>query len=133
MRGGNGVLSGCVVRGEDHPAYRGKLLEVCSIGGGGTALGRGERGLQLVHRVPFQLGDQVARGAVQGRDATAEGVAAQSRQPTDQWNVSLVVVPVESLGVGWRLVQGEEAGRHRALRYWVRTAAPACSADWVSR
>jgi hypothetical protein len=70
---------------------------------------------------------------MQGRDVTAESVAAQSWQPADQRNVSLVVVPVESLGVGWRLVEGEEAGRHRAFWYRVRTAAPACSADRVSR
>ena len=42
---------------EDHAAYRGELLEACRIEGGGAALGRGERGAQSFHRVPFQLGD----------------------------------------------------------------------------
>jgi hypothetical protein len=42
------VLPHCVVRGEDHPAYRSELLELCGVGGGGAALRRGECGLQLV-------------------------------------------------------------------------------------
>jgi hypothetical protein len=51
--------------GEDHSAYRGEFLEACRVGGGGAAFGRGERGAQLVHGVPFKLGDQVVGRSVQ--------------------------------------------------------------------
>ena len=70
--GGNALAAGwkrclhhAVVRGEDHSVYRGQFLEACRVGGGGLALGRGERGAQFVHRVPFQFGDQVIRRAVE--------------------------------------------------------------------
>ena len=56
-RCGSVCLHHAIVHGEDHAAYRGELLEACRVEGGGAALGRGERGAQLFHRVPFQLGD----------------------------------------------------------------------------
>ena len=37
--------------GEDHSAYRGEFLEACRVGRGSAALGRVERGAQLVHRL----------------------------------------------------------------------------------
>ncbi len=46
------MLTGGVGRGEDHPAYRGKLLQECGIGGGGAALGCSECGLQIVPLTP---------------------------------------------------------------------------------
>ena len=67
------------------------------------------------------------------RPARAPSMLAQPRQVAQERNVDLAVVPVERLGVGPRLVEGEEASRHRAgIRYHSGTGGISRTASSVS-
>src|SRR5215469_1033796 len=127
-------LAGALIESEDQAADRRELLEASRVSGSSHAVGRREGGLQLGHRVPIKLGDQVVRRTAHRHDVAAERVPAKPRQPTDQRNMDLPVVPIESLRVGRLLIHGQEPGCHRSARWYrARTAAPACSADRHSR